>query len=86
VNAGKIKVSGNKETGKKYFKHSGYPGGTTFTDFQHLRKTHPDRIITSAVRGMLPKNRLGRKLIKHLKVYAEGDHPHIAQNPKQLDI
>lgn len=86
VNADKIKVSGRKETEKKYFKHSGFPGGTTFTDFHHLRKTYPDRIITGAVKGMLPKNKLGRKLIKHLKVYAGGEHPHTAQNPKVLEI
>ncbi|MBT3215848.1 MAG: 50S ribosomal protein L13 [Candidatus Marinimicrobia bacterium] len=86
INAEKIKVSGNKETKKEYFKHSGYPGGTTFTDFQHMMKTHPDRIITGAIKGMLPKNRLGRKLMSHLKVYAGDEHPHIAQNPKTLEI
>jgi large subunit ribosomal protein L13 len=86
VNAKKVKLTGNKERGKVYFKHSGYPGGTTFTDVDHLRRNHPERIVESAVKGMLPKNRLGRALIKHLKVYSGPDHPHTAQQPKVLDI
>ncbi|MFQ6611824.1 MAG: 50S ribosomal protein L13 [Fidelibacterota bacterium] len=86
VNAEKVKLTGNKERGKNYFKHSGYPGGTSFTDVDHLRRTHPERIVESAVKGMLPKNRLGRALIKHLKVYTGPAHPHTAQQPKVLDI
>ena len=86
VNAEKIRVSGNKEKNKTYFRHSGYPGGTTFTDFDHLRRTYPERIIENAVKGMLPKDKLGRAIMKHLKVYVGADHPHSAQEPKQLDI
>ncbi len=86
VNAEKIKVTGNKGKGKIYFRHSGYPGGTKFTDLNHVRRTKPERIIENAVKGMLPKNRLGRQIIKHLKVYAGADHPHAAQQPKELKI
>ena len=60
INADKVKVSGNKEKDKTYFRHSGYPGGTTFTDFNHMRRTYPERIIENAVKGMLPKNTIGR--------------------------
>ena len=76
----------NKEKDKTYFRHSGYPGGTTFTEFSLMRRTYPERIIEKAVKGMLPKNKLGRAIMKHLKVYAGGVHPHSAQEPKQLDI
>ena len=86
INADKVKVSGNKEKNKPYFRHSGYPGGTTFTDFNHMRRTYPERIIENAVKGMLPKNKLGRAIMKHLKIYAGSNHPHSAQEPKQLDI
>ncbi len=86
VNAEKIGISGNKSRSKSYFKHSGYPGGTTFTEFEELRRTHPERIVKSAVKGMLPKNRLGNAIIKHLKVYSGSEHPHKAQQPKVLDI
>jgi len=67
INAEKVKVTGKKETDKKYFRHSGYPGGTTFTDLYHMRRTFPERIIENAVKGMLPKNKLGRAIMKHLK-------------------
>lgn len=86
VNADKVKVSGSKETDKTYFKHSGYIGSTTNTRLDHMRRTHPERIVEKAVWGMLPKNRLGRAIINHLKVYAGADHPHAAQQPKELDI
>jgi len=86
VNAEKVKVTGKKETDKIYFRHSGYPGGTTFTDLSHLRRTYPERIIENAVKGMLPKNKLGRAIMKHLKIYAGTEHPHSAQQPKVLDI
>ena len=86
INAEKVKVTGNKEKNKTYFRHSGYPGGTTFTDLDHMRRTYPERIIENAVKGMLPKNKLGRKIVKHLRVYAGSEHPHSAQEPKQLDI
>ena len=86
VNAEKVKLSGAKETDKTYFKHSGYVGSTTFTKLDHMRRTRPEQIVEKAVWGMLPKNRLGRAIIKHLKVYVGIDHPHAAQQPKKLDI
>ena len=86
VNADKVKLSGNKETNKTYFKHSGYIGSTTFTKVDQMRRTHPERIVEKAVWGMLPKNRLGRAIIKHLKVYIGEDHPHSAQQPKTLEF
>ena len=86
VNAEKINVSGNKESNKTYFKHSGYIGSTTFTKLDQMRRTHPERIVEKAVWGMLPKNRLGRAIIKHLKVYIGPEHPHEAQKPQELNI
>ena len=86
VNADKIQGAGNKESDKTYFKHSGYIGSTTFTKLDHMRRTKPERIVEKAVWGMLPKNRLGRAIIKHLKVYAGTEHPHQAQQPKELNI
>ena len=86
VNADKVKLSGSKETNKTYFKHSGYIGSTTFTKVDQMRRTHPERIVEKAVWGMLPKNRLGRAIIKHLKVYIGEDHPHSAQQPKTLEF
>ena len=84
INAEKVAVSGNKEEQKKYFKHSGYPGGDKEISLSHLRSTQPEKIIYNAVKGMLPHNRLGRKLIKHLKVYTGSEHPHVSQQPKPL--
>ena len=84
VNAEKINVSGNKESDKTYFKHTGYIGSTTFTKLDHMRRSHPERIVEKAVWGMLPKNRLGRAIFKHLKVYIGPSHPHEAQKPKEL--
>ena len=86
VNAEKIRVTGKKESDKIYFRHSGYPGGGYEVNLSHLRRTHPGRIIENAVKGMLPHNRLGARIMKHLKVYASIEHPHIAQNPKVLEI
>ncbi|MBC8403081.1 MAG: 50S ribosomal protein L13 [Candidatus Marinimicrobia bacterium] len=86
INAEKIRLSGNKENLKTYFRHSGYPGGVTVIDIQQLRRSHPEQIVINAVKGMLPHNRLGRKMLGHLKVYAGADHPHSAQTPKVLDI
>ena len=86
INAEKVKVSGKKDTQKTYFKHSGYIGSTTFTKLDHLRKSNRESIVEKAVWGMLPKNRLGRAIIKHLKVYSGPEHPHMAQHPKELDI
>ena len=86
INAEKIVMTGDKNRKKIYFKHSGYPGGTTFTKYEELKESYPERIVEAAVKGMLPKNRLGRALGKHLKVYAGPEHPHSAQQPKVLDI
>lgn len=86
VNAEKVHVSGNKETEKIYYRHSGYPGGLRADTLSTVRKAHPERLIEAAVRGMLPKNRLGRQIIKKLKVYAGPDHPHAAQTPEPLTL
>ena len=86
INAEKVAVSGKKEEQKKYFKHSGYPGGDKEISLSHLRSTQPEKIIYNAVKGMLPHNRLGRKLIKHLKVYTGSEHPHASQEPKSYNI
>ena len=84
VNAEKVKVTGNKEKDKTYFRHSGYPGGVTQISLRMVRQDFPERIITNAVKGMLPHNRLGRQLLTHLKVYSGNDHPHAAQLPKTI--
>ena len=84
VNAEKVKVTGNKEKDKTYFRHSGYPGGVTQISLREVRQDFPERIITNAVKGMLPHNRLGRQLLTHLKVYSGTDHPHAAQLPKTI--
>jgi len=86
VNADKIKLTGRKWEQKIYYQHSGYPGGLKSHVAKRLRETSPETLVRQAVRGMLPKNRLGRKLIKKLKVYAGPDHPHTAQMPKPLEI
>jgi large subunit ribosomal protein L13 len=86
VNADKIRVTGNKLVDKKYYRHSGYPGGIKETALKDVLDRHPERVITMAVKGMLPRNRLGRALLKKLKVYAGAEHPHAAQNPQSLDI
>ena len=84
VNAEKVNLSGKKNTHKTYFKHTGYIGSKTFTKLDQIRKIHPERIVEKAVWGMLPKNRLGRSIIKNLKVYSGPQHPHMAQHPKEL--
>ena len=86
INAEKVSVSGNKEEQKKYFSHSGFPGGDKETSLSSLRAKQPEKIIYNAVKGMLPHNRLGRKLIKHLKVYSGSEHPHASQQPKPFNI
>ncbi len=86
INAEKIKVTGNKETDKTYFKHSGYPGGGSEISLAELRRSKPDRILESAIKGMLPHNRLGRNILTHLKIYSGGEHPHSAQQPQLLEI
>ena len=86
INAEKVKVTGNKEANKTYFRHSGYPGGITEVNLKNVRQQHPEKIITNAVKGMLPHNRLGRKLLKHLKIYATEVHPHTAQQPQAITL
>ena len=84
VNAEKIRVTGNKLVEKMYYRHSGYPGGLTETPLKELLRKHPERVIETAVRRMLPKNLLSQKVIQKLKVYAGPEHPHKAQNPEVL--
>jgi large subunit ribosomal protein L13 len=86
VNAEKIKLTGNKEEKKIYQDFSGYPSGLKERTAAVIREKHPERIITQAVEGMLPKNRLSRRTIKRLKVYVGPDHPHAAQNVKPLEF
>jgi len=86
INAEKVRVTGKKEQMKSYFRHTEYPGGTKITMLKNMREKHPERIITNAVKGMLPHTKLGRKIIKKLKVYAGSEHPHEAQNPKKLEL
>ena len=86
INAEKVAVTGAKAEQKVYFRHSGYPGGLTGQTLEEMRETHPERIIEKAVRGMLPKTRLGRAMIKKMKVHAGPEHPHGAQNPQPLEF
>jgi large subunit ribosomal protein L13 len=82
INAEKVAVSGKKESDKIYKRHSGYPGGLKETTLGEMRATKPEEIILHAVRGMMPKGRLGRQMFKKLKVYAGPEHPHTAQKPE----
>ena len=84
VNAKDIKVTGKKTEDKIYYRHSGYPGGIKQISFKDQLDKDPDKIIRDSVKGMLPKNRLNRQIIKKLKVYRDENHPHEAQNPKEL--
>jgi len=86
VNAEKIRVTGRKMDQKFYYRHSGYPGGLSQISLRDQLQKHPTRVIKAAVRGMLPRNRLGRKQLKKLKVYAGPEHPHQAQQPKSLEL
>ncbi len=86
VNAARIRVTGNKAEDKTYFRHSGYPGGISETNFSKMQSRFPGRALEKAVKGMLPKGPLGYAMIKKMKVYAEGTHPHSAQQPKALEI
>jgi large subunit ribosomal protein L13 len=86
VNVEKIRVTGKKATKKQYFSHSMYPGGMSWTSFRDMSEAKPDRVLFLAVRGMLPKNSLGRAMIKKLKIYKGGEHPHSAQTPKTLTL
>ena len=86
TNCEKVTVTGNKLVEKIYQRHSGYPGGLKETTLRRMLRTHPERVIESAVRGMLPHNKLGRQLIKKLKVYAGPQHPHGPQKPEPLAL
>ncbi len=86
INAGKIAVTGNKEQGKIYHHHTGYPGGLKSMTLEKLREKAPERIIEKAVKGMLPKNPLGRAMFSKLKVFAGAEHAHTAQQPQPLEI
>ena len=86
VNADKIKLTGNKSKEKTYFKHSGYPGGGRDVNISEIINKYPEKILQSSIKGMLPHNRLGKKIINNLKVYSGVSHPHDAQKPKQLNF
>ena len=86
VNADKVRATGNKELAKTYYRHSGYPGGLKETTLEKLRQTHPERILETAVKGMLPKNALGRAMIKKLKIYSGDEHPHTSQQPTPVEL
>ena len=86
VNAAKLRVTGAKNTDKKYYRHSGYPGGIYETTFEKMQQRFPGRALEKAVKGMLPKGPLGYAMIKKLKVYADASHPHSAQQPQPLEI
>ena len=85
INASKIAVSGNRLDDKMYRRHTGYPGGLIEIPLRTMLDKHPDRVIRYAVKGMLPKNKLGRKMLTKLKVYGDGAHPHEAQSPRVFD-
>jgi len=86
INADKVHVTGNKRSGKVYRRHSGYPGGLKSISFEKLILRKPEMVIELAVKGMLPRNPLGRAMYRKLKVYAGGEHPHAAQQPKELIV
>lgn len=86
VNAAKIRVTGDKADDKKYYRHSGYPGGISETNFGKMQQRIPGRALEKAVKGMLPKGPLGYAMLKKLKVYAENSHPHSAQQPQTLEV
>lgn len=86
VNAAKVRLTGKRQELKEYFHYTGYPGGATFVKFQDLIKKNPERVFEHAIKGMLPHNRLGRQIIKKLKVYAGAEHPHQAQLPEAYTL
>jgi large subunit ribosomal protein L13 len=86
INASKVALTGNKRATKVAYRHSGYPGGLKQIGYEELLSTRPERAVEIAVKGMLPHNRLGRKLIGKLKVYAGAEHPHAAQQPKPFEF
>jgi large subunit ribosomal protein L13 len=86
INCERVVVTGNKMEDKMYYRHSGYPGGLTEIKLRDLLARYPERVIQKAVKGMLPHNKLGRKMLKRLKVYSGPEHPHSAQNPKPISF
>ena len=86
VNADKIRLTGTKAAQKSYFRHSGFPGGLREETFEEAMEKHPERVVEHAVKGMLPKNTLGRAMGKKLKVYAGSEHPHAAQKPRKIEV
>lgn len=86
INADQVKITGKRQFLKNYYHHSGYPGGLKTSSFEEMKAKKPEFLVENAVKGMLPKNRLGRKLIKKLKVYSGEDHPHQAQQPETLSL
>ena len=86
INADKIRVTGTKAQSKSYYRHSGFPGGLKSETFEEAMAKHPERVIEHAVKGMLPKNTLGRKQLTKLKVYAGPEHPHAAQKPVEIKL
>ncbi len=86
VNAEKVRFTGGKETKKTYFRYSGYPGGERTTTPEEMRERKPDFIVRNAVKGMMPKGPLGRQMLRKLKIYIGPDHPHAAQQPKELTV
>ena len=84
INADKVKIMGRREELKTYFHYTGYPGGAVVQSFKELMKTKPERVVTHAIKGMIPHNRLGAQVIKKLKVYKGAEHPHAAQKPEPL--
>ena len=86
INAEKIRLTGKKTEKKQYFTHSMYPGGVTWTSFRTMSESKPDRVLYLAVKGMLPRNRLGRAMMTKLKIYAGTEHPHVAQSPRTLTL
>ena len=86
VNAEKVRLTGKKLSDKLYYRHSGYPGGLKQMTAAEVLRKHPERLIRSAVKGMLPRNKLGRKMLLKLKIYAGGSHPHQAQQPRTLSL
>tara|TARA_B100000886_G_scaffold141231_1_gene95701 strand:+ start:13106 stop:13531 length:426 start_codon:yes stop_codon:yes gene_type:complete len=85
INAKNIKVTGSKTDDKVYYSHSGYPGGIKQINFKNLLEKDPEKVLRNSIKGMLPKNRLNRQIIKKLKIYADDTHPHEAQNPEVIN-
>jgi len=86
INAEKVTISGNKENTKEYVRHTNYPGGQRFTSYAKMKAQFPERILEKAIKGMLPKNKLGREVYRNLYVYVGSEHPHAGQNPEVLNI